>query len=386
MSETRMRARRVWIALAALCTTVTLSGGCISGAYKQLVSEDDVPELAALKQQAEARPLDVTLVPTQIHEETPTRIAVYETGNRTAQRTIILIHGVLSDHEAWRFVRGDLGEDHRIIMVDLPGNGASDKPSARSLEPDGYSPNAIAQRLWQALDGYFAEHPTPERITLVGHSLGGTIVMFMLVDAAPGEVQSDLTKKVDRVVLFTPADVQLINPPAIFQEIATISDFAVGLATITGILRDRIARGMLHAASRPDRRLREEADRMYANLSNERTRRATQAILRQFVPRLENGRFDWDAIDARTATYADIKVPTLITWGRHDETLPLSMAYRFVAEIPDAHLFIFEHGKHSAHIEAPELAAALIRAFSRTGTEDFRRELEVIGSPAPDGR
>src|SRR5262245_8710749 len=48
--------------------------------------------------------------------------------------TVVLVHGLGSRDEHWLPVARLLARDHRVVMVDLPGHGASPMPDPFSLE------------------------------------------------------------------------------------------------------------------------------------------------------------------------------------------------------------------------------------------------------------
>jgi 3-oxoadipate enol-lactonase len=85
---------------------------------------------------------------------------------------VVLIHGLADDHRAWRRVAGRLMLDHRVILYDLRGHGASSLGS-----PDG--------RLSQLGGDLLAlcDALQLERCVLAGFSLGGTIAMRAAIDA-----------------------------------------------------------------------------------------------------------------------------------------------------------------------------------------------------------
>ncbi len=85
---------------------------------------------------------------------------------------LVFIHGVLSDHLAWKYVAAELSTDYEIWLVDLPGCGASDAPRPAAIEPDGYSPTAMGERVLQAMRQCLRATDPRRQVTLVGHSLG----------------------------------------------------------------------------------------------------------------------------------------------------------------------------------------------------------------------
>src|SRR6188768_533293 len=75
--------------------------------------------------------------------------------------TVVLLAGFPQSWYAWRRVMPLLAEHHRVIAVDLPGQGDSDKPAG------GYDTTTTAHRL-HALLAELGER----RYVLVGHDIG----------------------------------------------------------------------------------------------------------------------------------------------------------------------------------------------------------------------
>ena len=81
---------------------------------------------------------------------------------------LLLIHGLFEDALTWRKVIPRLARTHTVIAPDLFGHGESDAPSGI----DYYSPAGHAGTLRDLLD--VLGH---DRVTVVGHSLGGGIAL-----------------------------------------------------------------------------------------------------------------------------------------------------------------------------------------------------------------
>ena len=79
---------------------------------------------------------------------------------------VLFIHGILGSQRQWIHLIDRMHDDHRVIVPDLFGHGESDKPVG------DYSLGAHAATLRDLLDRLGIE-----RVTLVGHSLGGGIAM-----------------------------------------------------------------------------------------------------------------------------------------------------------------------------------------------------------------
>ncbi len=332
--------------------------GCTSH-YRELVSEQEVPLLRDLKQQASQYPQRTSHLPTSVADEPTVHVAVHETGRLSADRLVVLLHGCAADHETWRFVAGALGRDYPLVLVDLPGCGQSDRPAA---SPGAYAPDALTERVLQALAAHLADRERA-RITLVGHSLGGAVAMRMMGNADLRSRYRTVTQRVDRMVLLAPLDVEFPNPPPVIIEMATVGGVEIALADALGILKERVAAGVREAVCAGNRALREDADRMCATLRHQSSRRSMQEILQEARP-LNGDELDWPAVKRIVSDYGNIAVPCLILWGEYDDTLPVAMGHKLAGQIPTAELQIVEDCKHSIQLEYPVLCANEIRRFS----------------------
>ena len=90
-------------------------------------------------------------------------IHYYEGGPSSAQ-TILMVHGFAANKDNWlRFAR-HLSQDYRVIALDLPGFGASDKPAG------SYDVGTQTERLASVIDTLGIE-----QLHLIGNSMGGHI-------------------------------------------------------------------------------------------------------------------------------------------------------------------------------------------------------------------
>ncbi len=103
----------------------------------------------------------------------------------SGDKVLLLIHGLGSNAKGWIRNIPAWSEKHRVIAVDLPGYGMSDK----DYYP--YSLKFYARVLTEMMDELGIE-----KATFVGHSMGSQIAMITALDY-PG--------RVDRLVLISPA-------------------------------------------------------------------------------------------------------------------------------------------------------------------------------------
>jgi 3-oxoadipate enol-lactonase len=80
---------------------------------------------------------------------------------------VLLIHGLGANHEDWRHVVPLLAEDHRVLVIDLPGFGET--PAL--VAPTGVADYADA--VWRAMDDLGVNQVD----AVVGHSMGGAVAI-----------------------------------------------------------------------------------------------------------------------------------------------------------------------------------------------------------------
>jgi pimeloyl-ACP methyl ester carboxylesterase len=92
---------------------------------------------------------------------------------RGHQGTVVLVHGASSAHADLLATLGPELERYRLIAVDRPGHGWSDRLAGAAMA----DPGRQAAALMQALDKI-----APERFVLVAHSLGGASAAAIALD------------------------------------------------------------------------------------------------------------------------------------------------------------------------------------------------------------
>ncbi|MBU8900009.1 alpha/beta hydrolase [Corallococcus sp. H22C18031201] len=109
-------------------------------------------------------------------------------------RTVVLVHGLGSYLKFWQAQLDVLSQaGYRVIAVDLPGFGKSDKPGTFP-----YTMEAMADAVRELTQGLGIEHPI-----LVGHSMGGQTVLSYAI-RYPSEPAA--------VVLVSPAGFEKFTP------------------------------------------------------------------------------------------------------------------------------------------------------------------------------
>lgn len=93
------------------------------------------------------------------------RLPYAESG--TGSEALVFVHGWAGDRTAWDAQLGDpvLGRGRRLIALDLPGHGQSDKPKAK------YTMDLFVRSIAAVMD-----HAGVDRAVLVGHSNGAAMI------------------------------------------------------------------------------------------------------------------------------------------------------------------------------------------------------------------
>lgn len=377
------------IALIPLMLAAALAG-CSHSTYARLESEQDIP---ALKHMLDQRPtLSLAHVPTYgATGEARLDVGVWEEAPES-DRVTILIHGVLADSSAWRFVSGPLSDGTDLMLIDLPGCGASDARPPFKLkqeDPAGYDTGALGFRVAEAIHARLDARDTPpERIAVVAHSLGALVTLRLLADT---EVAPDLRAwidKVDRIVLISPVDLAMPYGPPSLERVATIPWLRVELGELTGVLKEQIARGARQTVVDPDIVPREQVDSLLSIVADAHRRSVAQDMLKSVIPTvvIDDVYYpDWDRTESyieaqRTLKLSDAK-STLLIVGERDEVAPSSMAYKLATELPNATVLTMARTKHSPHVEHAELTARIIDEFineARTPDIGTRTEHAIV--------
>jgi pimeloyl-ACP methyl ester carboxylesterase len=256
----------------------------------------------------------------------------------TTGPVLLVIHGLLGSHRSWQHLVDRLDAGHRVIAPDLFGHGASAKPRG------DYSLSAHAATLRDLLDRLGID-----RVTVVGHSLGGGIAM-QLCYLFP--------ERVERLVLVSSGGLGRDVSPLLRS--ATLP----GAEWVLPLLASRWVRSRAEAVARPlaglvGRRGSDltEAWRGFISLGDADSRRAFLATTRSVVD--PGGQ----AVTAHDHLPMDQPVPTLIVWGTRDRMIPAWHATTAHQAIPGSRVELFEGAGHFPYLDEPDRFADLLIAF-----------------------
>ena len=137
----------------------------------------------------------------------PGKVSVAYTDLGSGTQTLLFIHGLAGFAPVWQKNIEALSRHHRCIAIDLPGNGYSDKNT---------HPFSIPFFTDVVYD--FINHLSLKNVVLVGHSMGGQIVLNMLLQ---------LPHIAHKAVLCAPAGFEPFSPidKSIYYATSTMLDF-----------------------------------------------------------------------------------------------------------------------------------------------------------------
>lgn len=260
---------------------------------------------------------------------------VYDEGNGPA---VLLLHGVPFTHRSFAAVVPAIAARRRVLAVDLPGFGESDKPR-KPLGPGYY-----ARWVTALLDAL--ELP---RAHLVGNSMGGRIAL---------EVALRTPERVERVVLLAPSMawlrfrfaagiVRLLRPELAILPLPMLHRIVV-----------RVLRSMFAEPERvPPAAMAAAADEFLRVWAGARGRVAFYRAMREIYlepPFGEHG--FWDRLPS-------LAPPALFVFGRHDWLVPRGFVRHVAAALPSARVVTFDDCGHVPQFELPERTHALVREF-----------------------
>lgn len=268
-----------------------------------------------------------------------TRVRTLTAGS--GDTTLVLLHGYGEHLLTWRSVVDPLARRYRVVALDLPGFGASDKPDRE------YSLEFLAAEVGAFLSRW-AQPPT----VLVGHSMGGAIATRLAV------TRPDL---VHGLILIAPAGLRIGLGP--------IADDPTP-ARAASIGAWEAARAFVTPLHDPDW-LREPAELAgYDPTTDPAFRRAAARALLEF---------DFEGIGE---DFARIPQPTLLIWGSADPVIPIEVGEEVAAMLPCRRWEVLRRTLHRPQVERPDTVVSLVLDFlADPSCESPGRDWPVLRQP-----
>lgn len=242
---------------------------------------------------------------------------------------LVLLHGIGADRGEWALSLPILARGRRVLAFDLLGHGKSDKPSGPGVV---YRVRFLAEAVAEGIEEL---SDAPDRVDLLGHSLGGAVAL-------------DLARRhprlVRRLVL-----VDAAGPPVE----RSIDLLATSLPFVPGSFED--SRRLL-ATSVNNRFLSHPLVAFAAAVYKGRRRNRPQLL--KLVASMAAGE---DAV--RPRELARVPHRTLVLWGDGDRIFPLATGRALARALPDARLEVIPSCGHVPPTERPVAFARRVVGF-----------------------
>lgn len=237
---------------------------------------------------------------------------------------ILFHHGYTGSHDTWGPIVETLRDTYRCVVMDCRGAGDSAHPDA------GYELEQYALDVVAVLDDLDID-----RVTYVGHSMGGGIGFRLGLDHAD---------RLDALVLVAAVPSGGIEAPPSFREQAKALWYA---RDAEELVRQRIA-----GAARPE-------------LTDEVTAKArVDRALSVSAGHFEQSWESFSTLDV-TARLGELTTPTLVIAGAADSLARANLADYL--RLPNASLHVFNRVGHFVPTDVPAEFAALIDDFMVNG-------------------
>ncbi len=253
---------------------------------------------------------------------------------------VLLLHGFGTNGYTWTRWVTELAKSYRVFVVEMKGFGASPTPRDGQYRPQDQA----------LLLHHLVLQNDLRDLTLVGHSLGGSILLLAslrLFEADPSRLRK-------MVLIGAPVGPQAVSP---FIRLA-------GRPWLGRILLRLIpSRFLIKTALKWayfDRSLvTEAAVEAYAEPLRRRDGRYALALsARQVVPG------DFKDVPHRLRK---LTTPTLLLWGEEDPIVPLSAGRRAEGMLPNAALEILPECGHMPQEECPRESLDIVLKFLESG-------------------
>jgi pimeloyl-ACP methyl ester carboxylesterase len=260
-----------------------------------------------------------------------TAIHHLEAGDERAP-TVLLLHGLTATHRYWTQNVPSLARRWRVIALDLPGFGLSDKPDV------DYTPAYFVDAVCALLD-----HKGIRRASVIGNSMGGLVAMTLALRDP---------ERLEKLVLVDPAGVNAFPLRAL-----------------------RIGMWLMRAAAgaRPPRVPKMAVETLFRmvfptrpDLAARYVRSYQRAIdSEEYGLHLRSGFRAARGVLARSMLKAarGIAAPTLIIWGRKDWLLPVTAASGLHRAIAGSRLIVYDESGHCPMVDQPERWNRDVEAF-----------------------
>ena len=268
-------------------------------------------------------------------------VSYAESGADSGGPVVVLVHGIASRAAQWEQVMAELGERFHVIAPDLLGHGESAKPRG------DYSLGAHACGIRDLLAAL-----GHDRVSLVGHSLGGGVAM---------QFAYQFPERVERLALVCSGG--LGREVSVFLRAATLPGAELVLPLIASSwvrsAAGRVGSGLNRVGVSLPKGL-EECLVGVGSLGDRGTREAFVHTARSVLDPAGQ------RVDARDRLYLAADLPLFVVWGRKDAIIPVAHGESLAASVPGTTLEVFEQSGHFPHLTEPRRLAEVLTRWMDT--------------------
>lgn len=269
---------------------------------------------------------------------------------------VVLIHGGYGALHSWEPWIPFLAPDYRVIRVDLPAHGLTGR-----IPGDNYSRSSMVEFTRE-----FLQSLGIDRFSMVGHSMGGAVVLAYALRYPEG---------IESLVLIGPegAAPHRYDPQTIYllEEFRRAIEHGTALAdqppTCWELLVSKTTSPIANTdATSHDPAVAREHNRWKADINRfEENRYARILMAKQYISELAaNGPMDLEP------RLHEIAAPTLILNGRQDTLVPVTVAELMQDAIPNSELILYENVGHMPPQEIPARTARDVDSFIKSRVQD----------------
>ena len=266
------------------------------------------------------------------------QVSYAEAGAGSGGPVVVLLHGIASRASQWEQVMSVLGETCHVIAPDLLGHGSSAKPRG------DYSLGAHACGVRDLLAGL-----GHDRVSLVGHSLGGGIAL---------QFAYQFPERVERLALICAGG--LGKEVSLFLRAATLPGAELVLPLLAGswVRRGAATVGSWLGSARVT--LPKGLEECLVGFGSLGDRGAREAFVHTARSVLDPA---GQRVDARDRLYLAADLPLFVVWGRKDAIIPISHGEELVDSVPGTTLEVFEQSGHFLHLTEPDRLARVLAGW-----------------------
>lgn len=261
------------------------------------------------------------------------RIAYLDAGKGSP---VILVHGIGGSMWQWEYQQAALSAAHRLITLDLPGSGLSDKPGI------AYTPTEMVELFRE-----FMDRVGVPRATLVGNSMGAGLAIgvaltypdrvdrLVLISGFPDRVRDKLGSPMFRRAVDSRVPIWLVS----------LGNWFAGRGLTRDVLSEIVYDPKLLTPL--------VVERSYLN-------RKRPGLIPPMLTLMRNLPL-WEDGFARQLT--KVRPPTLIVWGAEDRVFPPKVGQDLHAAITGSSFTLVPEAGHIPQWERPDFVNRVLLNF-----------------------